>query len=72
MVPVLGLTAQYAKAYPFHKGKSIVPTQSVCNSSTGKEVPWSDGVKTNVPLRQRITADIGFQQGGASIHPRRH
>jgi acetyl-CoA carboxylase biotin carboxylase subunit len=27
-----------------------------------------DGIKTNVPLQQRILADIGFQQGGTNIH----
>jgi len=27
-----------------------------------------DGVKTNVPLQQRIMADMGFQQGGQNIH----
>ena len=27
-----------------------------------------DGIKTNVPLQQRIMADAGFQAGGANIH----
>ena len=27
-----------------------------------------DGIKTNIPLQQRILSDIGFQQGGANIH----
>jgi acetyl-CoA carboxylase biotin carboxylase subunit len=27
-----------------------------------------DGVKTNIPLQQRILADVGFQQGGQNIH----
>jgi acetyl-CoA carboxylase, biotin carboxylase subunit len=27
-----------------------------------------DGVKTNIPLQQRIVADSGFQQGGMNIH----
>jgi len=27
-----------------------------------------DGIKTNVPLQQRIISDIGFQQGGTNIH----
>ena len=27
-----------------------------------------DGIKTNVPLQQRIMADRGFQQGGMNIH----
>ncbi len=27
-----------------------------------------DGIKTNVPLQQRIMADVGFQQGGTNIH----
>ena len=27
-----------------------------------------DGIKTNIPLQQRIMADIGFQQGGTNIH----
>ena len=27
-----------------------------------------DGIKTNVPLQQRILADGGFQQGGQNIH----
>ena len=27
-----------------------------------------DGIKTNIPLQQRILADTGFQQGGQNIH----
>ncbi|MDZ4348888.1 MAG: acetyl-CoA carboxylase biotin carboxylase subunit [Xanthomonadaceae bacterium] len=27
-----------------------------------------DGIKTNIPLQQRILADRGFQQGGMNIH----
>ena len=27
-----------------------------------------DGIKTNIPLQQRILADVGFQQGGQNIH----
>jgi acetyl-CoA carboxylase biotin carboxylase subunit len=27
-----------------------------------------DGIKTNVPLQQRIMADAGFQRGGPNIH----
>jgi acetyl-CoA carboxylase biotin carboxylase subunit len=27
-----------------------------------------DGIKTNVPLQQRILGDVGFQQGGQNIH----
>jgi len=27
-----------------------------------------DGIKTNIPLQQRIMADGGFQQGGQNIH----
>jgi len=27
-----------------------------------------DGVKTNIPLQQRIMADGGFQNGGQNIH----
>jgi len=27
-----------------------------------------DGIKTNVPLQQRILADGGFAQGGQNIH----
>ena len=27
-----------------------------------------DGIKTNIPLQQRIMADVGFQQGGQNIH----
>jgi acetyl-CoA carboxylase biotin carboxylase subunit len=27
-----------------------------------------DGIKTNIPLQQRILADGGFQQGGQNIH----
>jgi len=27
-----------------------------------------DGVKTNIPLQQRILADVGFHQGGQNIH----
>ena len=27
-----------------------------------------DGIKTNIPLQQRIMADPGFQHGGMNIH----
>jgi acetyl-CoA carboxylase biotin carboxylase subunit len=27
-----------------------------------------DGIKTNIPLQQRIMADGGFGQGGQNIH----
>jgi acetyl-CoA carboxylase biotin carboxylase subunit len=27
-----------------------------------------DGIKTNIPLQQRILSDAGFQQGGQNIH----
>ncbi len=27
-----------------------------------------DGIKTNIPLQQRILADVGFHQGGTNIH----
>jgi len=27
-----------------------------------------EGIKTNVPLQQRILADAGFQAGGQNIH----
>jgi acetyl-CoA carboxylase biotin carboxylase subunit len=27
-----------------------------------------DGIKTNIPLQQRILADGGFQHGGQNIH----
>jgi acetyl-CoA carboxylase, biotin carboxylase subunit len=27
-----------------------------------------DGVKTNIPLQQRIMNDVGFQAGGQNIH----
>ena len=27
-----------------------------------------DGIKTNIPLQQRILADGGFAQGGQNIH----
>jgi acetyl-CoA carboxylase biotin carboxylase subunit len=27
-----------------------------------------DGIRTNVPLQQRIMADGGFQHGGQNIH----
>ena len=27
-----------------------------------------DGIKTNIPLQQRILADGGFCQGGQNIH----
>jgi len=27
-----------------------------------------EGIKTNVPLQQRIMADPGFQEGGRNIH----
>ena len=27
-----------------------------------------DGIKTNIPLQQRILADVGFHSGGQNIH----
>jgi acetyl-CoA carboxylase biotin carboxylase subunit len=27
-----------------------------------------DGIKTNIPLQQRIMADGGFREGGRNIH----
>jgi acetyl-CoA carboxylase biotin carboxylase subunit len=27
-----------------------------------------DGIKTNIPLQQRILADRGFEDGGQNIH----
>ena len=34
----------------------------------GAERMVVDGIKTNIPLQQRILADGGFQQGGQNIH----
>ena len=53
-------------------GKLIVHGNTRAQAISRMKVALSemivDGIKTNVPLQQRIMADIGFQQGGANIH----
>ncbi len=53
-------------------GKLIVHGHTRAQAISRMKVALSemivDGIKTNVPLQQRIMADIGFQQGGANIH----
>ena len=52
-------------------GKLIVHGNTRAQAISRMKVALSemvvDGIKTNVPLQQRIMADIGFQQGGANI-----
>jgi acetyl-CoA carboxylase biotin carboxylase subunit len=53
-------------------GKLIVHGHTRAQAISRMKVALSemivDGIKTNVPLQQRILADIGFQQGGTNIH----
>ncbi|HVE51849.1 MAG TPA: acetyl-CoA carboxylase biotin carboxylase subunit, partial [Ramlibacter sp.] len=53
-------------------GKLIVHGNTRAQAISRMKVALSemvvDGIKTNVPLQQRIMADIGFQQGGTNIH----
>ncbi len=53
-------------------GKLIVHgntrTQAISRMKVALSEMVVDGIKTNVPLQQRIMADIGFQQGGTNIH----
>lgn len=53
-------------------GKLIVHGNTRAQAISRMKVALSemivDGIKINVPLQQRIMADIGFQQGGTNIH----
>ncbi len=53
-------------------GKLIVHgatrTQAISRMKVALSEMIVDGIKTNVPLQQRIMSDIGFQQGGTNIH----
>ncbi len=53
-------------------GKLIVHGNTRAQAISRMKVALSemivDGIKTNVPLQQRIMSDIGFQHGGANIH----
>jgi len=53
-------------------GKLIVHGNTRAQAISRMKVALSemvvDGIKTNVPLQQRIMAEFGFQQGGAKIH----
>ncbi len=41
---------------------------AICRMRVALSEMIVDGIKTNVPLQQRIMADQGFQQGGMNIH----
>ena len=53
-------------------GKLIVHgatrTQAIARMRVALAEMIVDGIKTNIPLQQRIMADVGFQQGGTNIH----
>ncbi len=42
--------------------------QAICRMRVALSEMVVDGIRTNVPLQQRILADAGFQQGGQNIH----
>jgi acetyl-CoA carboxylase biotin carboxylase subunit len=42
--------------------------QAICRMRVALSEMVVDGIRTNVPLQQRILADRGFQQGGQNIH----
>ena len=41
---------------------------AICRMRVALSEMVVDGIKTNIPLQQRILADTGFQQGGQNIH----
>ena len=43
-------------------------TQAISRMKVALSEMIVDGIKTNVPLQQRILADGGFAQGGQNIH----
>jgi acetyl-CoA carboxylase, biotin carboxylase subunit len=53
-------------------GKLIVHgadrTQAIARMRVALSEMVVDGIRTNIPLQQRIMADVGFQKGGANIH----
>ncbi|AOH35409.1 acetyl-CoA carboxylase biotin carboxylase subunit [Luteimonas sp. JM171] len=42
--------------------------QAICRMRVALSEMVIDGIKTNIPLQQRIMRDVGFQQGGQNIH----
>src|SRR3546814_16852980 len=42
--------------------------QAICRMRVALSEMVVDGIKTNIPLQQRILADGGFGQGGQNIH----
>ena len=42
--------------------------QAICRMRVALSEMVVDGIKTNIPLQQRIMRDVGFQQGGQNIH----
>ena len=42
--------------------------QAICRMRVALSEMVVDGIRTNVPLQQRILSDIGFQQGAQNIH----
>src|SRR5690606_28386430 len=41
---------------------------AICRMRVALSEMVVDGIRTNIPLQQRILADVGFQQGGQNIH----
>jgi len=42
--------------------------QAICRMRVALSEMVVDGIKTNIPLQQRILADGGFSEGGQNIH----
>ena len=42
--------------------------QAICRMRVALSEMVVDGIRTNIPLQQRIMRDVGFQQGGQNIH----
>ena len=42
--------------------------QAICRMRVALSEMVIDGIRTNIPLHQRIMRDVGFQQGGQNIH----
>ena len=41
---------------------------AICRKRVALSEMVVDGIRTNIPLQQRIMRDVGFQQGGQNIH----
>ncbi len=42
--------------------------QAICRMRVALSEMVIDGIRTNIPLQQRILADVGFEEGGRNIH----